>query len=260
MMMHKAIDWQTATGHEVLVAAGKTILRPGGRAATARLLRRANFQPGETILELASGLGQSAIALAKNYGVFVVGIERDADRVAIAQAQVRAAGLADQVQILQGDIFHLEGISQQFDYVLAEAILTMQSPGGKAKMLQGVGERLKPGGWFLSHELQVTDRADAIHKALASVLRVNASPLSRENWVAAIASTPLTIQYTDVGKMNLLNLFHIIQDEGILNTLRIMRNVIMNSQLRSRVLAMNKIFRQYRDHLGYIIIAAQKEG
>jgi predicted O-methyltransferase YrrM len=260
MMMHKAIDWQTATGHEVLVAAGKTILRPGGRDATVQLLQWANFQPGETVLELASGLGKSAIALAKNYGVSVVGIERDADRVAIAQSHVGAAGLADQVQILQGDIFHLEGISPQFDYVLAEAILTMQSPGGKAKILQGVSDRLKPGGWFLSHELQVCDRADEIHRALASVLRVNASPLSRENWATTIAAAPLTIQYTDVGKMNLLNRSHIIQDEGVLNTLQIMWNVIMNAQLRDRILAMNKIFRQYRDHLGYIIIAAQKEG
>jgi ubiquinone/menaquinone biosynthesis C-methylase UbiE len=110
---------KTAPGHVVLAAAGKTVLRPGGRAATERLFQWANFKPGESVLELASGLGDSAIALAKRYGVQVVGIEKDLGRVAIAQANARAAGLEHQVQFIQGDVFQLDAISASFDYVLA---------------------------------------------------------------------------------------------------------------------------------------------
>jgi cyclopropane fatty-acyl-phospholipid synthase-like methyltransferase len=79
-------DLTTAPSHVVLGAAGKTVLRPSGRAATEQLFQWAEFKPGETVLEIASGLGNSAIALAKRYNVHVVGIEKDINRVAIAQA------------------------------------------------------------------------------------------------------------------------------------------------------------------------------
>jgi cyclopropane fatty-acyl-phospholipid synthase-like methyltransferase len=65
----KKLNLQTAPGHQVLATAGKKILRPGGRLATEQLFTWANFQPGETVLELASSFGDNAINLAKHYGV-----------------------------------------------------------------------------------------------------------------------------------------------------------------------------------------------
>lgn len=60
-MSQSTFNLQTAPGYQVLAAAGKTVLRPGGRAATEQLFGWANFQPGATVLELASGVGTSAI-------------------------------------------------------------------------------------------------------------------------------------------------------------------------------------------------------
>src|SRR5687768_7025558 len=121
-MTHTSINFQTAPGHQVMAAAGKKILRPGGRAATEQLFQWAGFQPGETVLELAASFGYSAIALAQRYGVRVVGVERDPESVARARANIKAAGLEGQVDVIEGNIFNLEQISEQFDYVLAEAI------------------------------------------------------------------------------------------------------------------------------------------
>lgn len=67
---------KNATGYEVLTAAGKKLLRPGGRQATQQLLQWANLQARQTVLELASSFGHTAIALAQQYGVRVVGIGR----------------------------------------------------------------------------------------------------------------------------------------------------------------------------------------
>ena len=50
-MTNTILNFQTATGHEVL-AAGKKYLRSGGRIATDKLFEWTNFQPGETALEL----------------------------------------------------------------------------------------------------------------------------------------------------------------------------------------------------------------
>ncbi len=258
-MMQATIDLKTVPGYEVLAAAGKTVLRPGGRAATEQLLHWANFQPGDTVLELASGLGTSAIALAKRYGVKVTGIEKSTERVATAQARVKSAGLSDRVQIIQGDIFHLESISEQFDYVLAEAILTMQSSTGKNAILQGVRDRLKPGGQFLSHELLVIKREAQLHRILSTVNRVNATPLTLANWIATYAKAGLQVKQQQTGAMQLLHPFRVIQDEGLVNTLQIAWNVLTHTSIRQRVLAMRHIFQRYQQDLNYVIFVLTKE-
>jgi len=40
------LNFKTAPGHQVLAAAGKQALRPGGDTATEQLFAWANFQPG----------------------------------------------------------------------------------------------------------------------------------------------------------------------------------------------------------------------
>jgi cyclopropane fatty-acyl-phospholipid synthase-like methyltransferase len=250
---------KTAPGHVVLAAAGKTVLRPGGRAATERLFQWANFKPGESVLELASGLGDSAIALAKRYGVQVVGIEKDLGRVAIAQANARAAGLEHQVQFIQGDVFQLDAISASFDYVLAEAILTMQPSAGKAKILEGARDRLKIGGKFLSHELLARDHLELLHQDLSRVIRVNAMPLLESDWVNTFTRAELTITQQQTGAMKLLDPIQVLQDEGVTRTIQIIWNIMTQPVLRDRILAMQRVFNQHQQDLGYITLCAVRE-
>ena len=91
-MTSKTFNPKTAPGHQVLAAAGKTILRPGGQAASQRLWTWADFSPGDTVLELASSFGVSAIALAQRFGVNVVGVEQNPESVQRAREAVREAG------------------------------------------------------------------------------------------------------------------------------------------------------------------------
>ncbi|MBD2308240.1 class I SAM-dependent methyltransferase [Chroococcidiopsis sp. FACHB-1243] len=255
-MTHATLNYETAPGHEVLAAAGKKYLRPGGRLATEQLFQWANFQPGETVLELAASFGLSAIAIAQRYGVRVVGIEKNPDSVVLARANVATAGLSDRVEIIEGDIFHLDRLTEKFDYVLAEAILTMQSPPGKAKILAGIRDRLKPGGKFLSHELLAQNREAEIHRALAQAIRVNSTPLSESSWIAACKAAGLTVQQHQTGEMGLLKPQQMLADEGIFNSICILWNILTRSQIRQRVLTMRQVFQKYRQDLGYIILSA----
>lgn len=255
-MANATLNFQAAPGHQVLAAAGKKILRPGGRAATEQLFQWAEFKPGETVLELASSFGESAIALAKQFGVRVVGVEKHPDSVARAQANIQAAGLADQVQIIEGNIFHLEQIPGPFDYVLAEAILTMQSPSGKAKILRSIHGHLKPGGKFLSHELLAHNNQEQIHRDLAAAIRVNATPLSTANWIAECEVAGLSVYQHRTGEMGLLNLGQLLRDEGIIDAVRIGWNILRNPTIRSRVLEMRRVFHQHRQNLGYVALCA----
>jgi predicted O-methyltransferase YrrM len=257
-MTQSTINFATATGHQVMAAAGKKILRPGGKAATEQLFQWAEFRPGETVLELAASFGYSAIALAKRYGVRVIGVEKNPESVARARANIQAAGLEDQVQVIEGDIFHLERIPGQFDYVLAEAILTMQSLPAKTKILNGVCDRLKPGGKFLSHELLVCDREEEIHQALAAAIRVNATPLSETTWINTCEAAGLQVLQSQTGSMGLLSPARIVQDEGLKDTIRIFWNVLTQPQIRDRMLTMQRVFKQYEQELGYIVLCAER--
>lgn len=257
-MTNATLNLQTATGHQVLAAAGKKILRPGGKAATEQLFQWADFQPGASVLELASSFGYSAIALAKRYGVRVVGVEKNLESVARARTNIEAAGLTEQVEIIEGDIFHLERISEQFDYVFAEAILSMQSPSGKASILTGVRDRLKPDGKFLSHELVAFRQEEAIHADLSQVIRANVTPLSEVNWLEAFAAAGLPTQQHQTGAMGLLNLKRMLQDEGITDTVKILWNVLTHPEIRKRVLGMRQAFRKYGRDLGYIVLCAKR--
>jgi predicted O-methyltransferase YrrM len=258
-MSQSTIDFETAPGHQVMAAAGKKILRPGGKAATEQLFQWADFQPGETVLELAASFGYSAIALAKRYGVRVVGVEKNPASVARARANIQAAGLEDRVQVIEGDIFHLERIPGQFDYVLAEAILTMQSMPAKIKVLQGVHDRLKPGGTFLSHELLVADREEEIHRALAAAIRVNSMPLSETNWITICETSGLRVLKHQTGAMGLLNPTRIVQDEGWVDAIKFYWNVFTQPKVRNRLLTMRRVFKQYQRELGYIVLCAERK-
>lgn len=253
------LNFKTAPGHQMLAAGGKKILRPGGRAPTETLFAWADLQPGDTVLELAASFGYSAIALAQRYGVKVVGVEKNPDSVARARTNVAAAGLSDQIDIREGDIFHLDTIPEQFDYVLGEAILTMQSAPGKRKILQGVSDRLKPGGQYLSHEMIAQGvQRDAIDRALATTIRVNARPLDPTEWRETCQQSGLTVQQQQTGSMALLNPQRIAQEEGLGTLLKLGWNLLIHPEMRQRILDMRRVFTTYRDDLGYIIFRAQK--
>jgi cyclopropane fatty-acyl-phospholipid synthase-like methyltransferase len=255
-MKTDSLNFKTAPGHQILAAAGKTVLRPGGRAATEQLLNWANFQPGETVLELASSFGESAIAIAQRFGVRVVGVEKSPESVQRSRQKIREAGLESQIEIIEGDIFHLEAIAGEFDYVLAEAILTMQSLPGKRKLAQSIRHKLKPGGKFLSQEMMVRDKEEEIHQVLAQVIRVNSSPLSMNHWQELYGQAGLQVQQTHSGGMKLLSLSQLIQDEGVGGTIRIAKTILTNPPLRERVLEMRRTYLKYQNELGYIVLYA----
>lgn len=257
-MTAQTLNWQTAPGHQVLAAAGKKILRPGGRKATERLFEQADFQAGESVLELASSFGYSAIALAKKYDVCVTGVEKNPDSVAIARENIAKTQSSEKVRVVEGDILHLDRLDDRFNYVLAEAILTMQSDAGKAKILAGIRDRLQPGGLFLSHELLARDRHKEIRRSLADSIRVNANPLSQAEWVQACEKAGLEIVFQQTGKMGLLHLQQMLYDEGWWNTGKIAWNMLTRPQIRSRILKMRRSFQQHQDNLGHIILCARR--
>ena len=58
--------------------------------------------------------------------------------------------------------------------------------------------------------------------------------------------------------MNLLRPKRLIEDEGVIGALRLVRNVLIDAPARRRVLAMRRVFEQYRRNLSAVFIVAEK--
>lgn len=250
-----AIDIDTLPGHEVLALAGKKVLRPGGLTATRRLFKWAKFEQGRTLLELASSFGLNLKTLAVNYGLKVTGI--DNSKASVARATQKLQG-QPHITIVHGDILELNALKDQYDYILAEAIVTMQAGPRKAKILANAYRRLKPGGKLLMHELVFTKDTEQMHRELSKVILVNANALTEQGWRAELEQAGFVVEQCEIGPMSLLTPAGLLRDEGLTGIAKIVGSVIINAKIRKRVLAMRAFFSSHQDKLAHITLCARK--
>lgn len=93
------------------------------------MLDMANVKSSDVVYDLGSGDGRVVITAAKKYGARGVGIEIDPDLVKQATENAAAAGVADKVQFLTGDIFNAD--------ISRATVVTLY-------LLQSINERLRP--------------------------------------------------------------------------------------------------------------------
>lgn len=94
-----------------------------------QMLRLAEVRPGDIVYDLGSGDGRIVITAVRKYGARGVGVDIDPERVTEANQNARKAGVAQQVEFRQGDLFKAE---------IGEAtVVTLY-------LLPSVNERLKP--------------------------------------------------------------------------------------------------------------------
>ena len=98
---------------------------PGGTALTSELVRALRVGPGETVADVASGPGTSALQLARETGCYVIGIDLSEESVAAAAKAAEAAGLGDQVRFVHGDAEELPLATATLDGALSECSLCL---------------------------------------------------------------------------------------------------------------------------------------
>ena len=117
---------------------------PGGRALTRRLADTIDLGPGERVLDVAAGIGTTALLLAAERDVDVVGIDLGATQVARARTRAEAAGLTPRARFEVGDAERLPVDDASVDAVVCEcAFCTFPDKGTAAAELARV---LRPGG------------------------------------------------------------------------------------------------------------------
>jgi len=247
-------------GHWLLARLGKRVLRPGGIEMTRTMLKALAIGATDEVVEFAPGLGVTARLTLERRPARYTAIERDE---AAARGVSRLLdGPEQQCHVASAEDTGLAAGSATVLY--GEAMLSMQTPQNKQRIIAEAARVLKPGGRYGIHELCLTpddtprDVKDAILKRMSQVVHVGVRPLTAAEWRETLEEQGLRIREVMTAPFHLLEPRRLVQDEGIFGAMRFASRVMRDREARQRVLAMRQTFRRYADHLCAICVVAEK--
>lgn len=244
----------------VLARTGKRVLRPGGRKLTESVLSALGIGSQDHVIELAPGLGATTRLILRSRPAAYTGIERDGDAADIVNAMLTEDGHACLVGKAQGTGLE-DGAA---DVVVGEAFLSMQPDPAKRAIVSEAFRLLQPGGRYGLHELALQpdsldqDIQERVRADLAETLRVGARPLTIAGWRSILEGAGFRIEQVKTAPMALFRPQRVIQDEGLLRSVRIVGNVLRDPVVRDRVRKMRAHFRRHGQHLCAVAIVARK--
>ena len=247
-------------GHWLLAKMGKRVLRPGGLQLTHQLLSALDVGPRDDVVEFAPGLGVTArLTLSRNPASYRA-VERDQAATAVVERYLTPP----QQQCIIGTAEDTGLPGESATVVYGEAMLSMQAPTAKARIVAEAMRLLKPGGRYGIHELCLVpddvgeDVRQAIERELSDEIHVGVRPLTRLEWRELLGSAGFDVTHELQAPMHLLEPRRLVQDEGLFGALRFVWNVARHAPARRRVLAMRRLFRNYAEHLAAIAIVCHK--
>lgn len=245
-------------GHNFLARLGKTRLRPGGRKATEWLIGNGDFSRDKQVLEVACNMGTTAIGLAKRFGCHIEGVDLDEAALRKAETHIAAQGLQDLIHVRRANALSLPFDDASFDIVINEAMLTMLPLPAKIKAVGEYYRVLKPGGFLLTHDVMLTGtNREAVLQQLREAINISVTPLSKTDWVKVFADGGFRNIDTFNGEMTLLSPRGMLYDEGLLGSLKIIKNAL-KTENRATFKKMFKVFNDPRKPLNFIAVCAQK--
>lgn len=253
-------DAHIMPGHWLLAKMGKRVLRPGGLELTRIMLERLNIQSRDAVVEFAPGLGVTARMTLSRQPASYTAVERD--EAAAKEVQSYLTGPRQRCQLGSAEQTGLP--DQSATVVYGEAMLTMQGPEQKRRIVGEAFRLLKSGGRYGIHELSLTPDdlpevvQEDISREMSRNIHVGARPLSAREWRELLTGAGFKIESEATAPMHLLEPRRVVQDEGFFRALRFVFNVIRTSEARKRVFSMRRMFRKHRRHLAAISFTAVK--
>ena len=250
-------SWADLPGHWLLARLGKRVLRPGGLELTTKLLAAADIS-GADVVELGPGLGRTATDIGALKPASYVGVDDSGAASSLVEQVVQQTG----GRTVTADASDTGLPDASADVVVGEAMLTMQGDNAKRAIVAEAFRVLRPGGRYAIHELGLTPDTlaqgtkDAVRKDLARSIKVNARPLTVQEWTALLTDAGFEVSTVERAPMALLRPKRVIDDEGLFGALRIVGNVLTHPAARKRVLGMRRTFTRYSDALTAVAIVA----
>jgi len=113
------------------------------------ICRKLRLQPGERLLDIGCGWGSLLLHAAEHHGVRGVGVTLSGAQAELARERIRAAGLADRVEVRVLDYRELG--DGPFDKIASVGMYEHVGRSELARYVEHVHTLLRPGGLFLNH-------------------------------------------------------------------------------------------------------------
>jgi precorrin-6B methylase 2 len=128
----------------------------------ASMLRFAGTGPGDLVVDLGSGDGRIVIAAARQFGARGLGIELDGALVEKSRDNARAAGVAERVSFVRGNVLYA-------DISKASVVTIYLLPGLINQLQRRFLDELQPGTRIVSHAFTMVgwqaDRSETVRIA-----------------------------------------------------------------------------------------------
>jgi ubiquinone/menaquinone biosynthesis C-methylase UbiE len=239
-----------------MASIGKRVIHPGGRASTEALLGRGAITESSRVLDVGCGVGTTAVEIARRFGSSVTAVDIAPLMLDRASANVAAAGVADLVTVLPGDILDLDQADGSFDVVIAEAVTMFVDRRRATAELARVAA---PGGHVLATEFlwrePPTDEARAVfHGQVCPGMRFE----TLDDWVELYGAAGLVDFHTEVGPFEMMSPRGFLADEGPARCAAIMARVAARpASMRKMAWLMPRMAKAV-PYLGYLIVDGTK--
>jgi hypothetical protein len=212
------------------------------------------------VVEFAPGLGLTAQLALKRRPASYTAVEREPAAAAIVSAYLKdprqkcVRGSADQTGLP----------SEVATVVYGEAMLTMQTPEMKSRIVREARRLLKRGGRYAIHEMSLVGgdldegSKKEINQALSRAIHVSVRPLSVSEWRRLMEAEGFEVEVEVRAPMHLLEPNRLLSDEGVTGTFRFVWNIVRDRESRGRVLIMRKVFRRYQSNLAAVMMICVK--
>lgn len=257
-MKNKTIN--TEQGHWILAKMGKRVLRPGGKVLTLKLVEDLRITTQDAVVEFAPGMGYTASFILKKKPTSYTGIELNEEAANTLKTKINGPGR----KIVNASAAQTGLENASAHKVLGEAMLTMQADHRKSEIIKEAYRILKPGGLYAIHELGLVpndldkETKTDIQRRLAQVIKVNARPLTQDEWCILLRNEGFKIREMYASPMHLLEPKRMISDEGFLRTLKIGFNILTHPKAKNKIMQMRAIFKKYEQQMTAFGIIAEK--
>jgi SAM-dependent methyltransferase len=235
---------------------GKRVIHPGGRTATERLIGRADFGPGQRVLDVGCGVATTAIEIARRFGATVTAVDIAPLMLERAAVNVSGSGLGEHAVVEHGDVCNLRFQDASFDRVVAEAVTMFVDRPRAARELVRV---CRPGGRVLATEFywRKPPTSEARQLFLGEVcpgLQFD----SVEDWIQLYTAAGLTNVHVETGPFDMMTPGGFLHDEGVRNSVEVMARALSRlCYLRKLAWLVPRVARAV-PYLGFILVDGTK--
>jgi ubiquinone/menaquinone biosynthesis C-methylase UbiE len=240
----------------LMAVIGKRVIHPGGRRSTEGLLRLADVQANQRVLDVGCGVATTAIQVARRFDCAVTAVDISPLMLDRARHNVQQAGLTERVTVQDGDILALAFPDASFDRVIAEAVTMFVDRRQAARELVRV---CRPGGRVLATEFfwrrpPTPEAREVFLGQVCPGMQIDV----QDDWVRLYQEAGLEQTQVTSGPFEMMTPAGFLSDEGVRGSMAFMGRALSRWAYVKKLAWLMPRMQRAVPYLGYLVVAGTK--